>query len=661
MRTTRRKFIMGCSTAIAAMAGSRLNSMVFAAPDDPNLSNETLVMIFLRGGMDGLNLVPPIAGPDRSHYESARPRLKLPTTGPDAALALNGAFGLHPAAWSLYPYFTDGKLAIIQGVGSGGSRSHFDAMKYMELGTPGIQSTGSGWLTRHLNSAPNLPDRILMPTMAVGSQPPTSLQGSLETLTMSDPGSFSLDQIGHSSWRGAPQRTVLRRLFTMDSGPVQEAGLQAMNAADLIDSYVHDDYLPSHGASYPNNSFGRQLRMIAQMIKLDVGLRVVTVDLGGWDTHTDQGEGSTGYFGTQVQTLADGMAALYQDLDTAQSDSPANRLTVAVQSEFGRRVRENADRGTDHGTGNVMLVMGGNVNGGVHGSWPGLAPEQLYDNADVAPTIDYRQVLSEILIRRLANPNLGEVFPGYTDYTPINIVAGSDMAPQYEAPAPDSPPRGVSIQVTENTIRVQWQMLAGSNGYRIDRRSAAGGSWSEVATPDVDVDTFEDSGLEPQVEYSYRVQAIYPHGDSIWSETVSAMTRTESEQWRFNHFGATGDAGDAADSAVLAGDGMNNLVKYALDLDPHENVSQPTSGFTPGRPRIQSVGGDVSLTYVRPVRRSGIQYAVECSEDMKSWHAIPDQSDGILDGRERRRATVSVVEKAAIFLRLQINRDSSGL
>jgi uncharacterized protein (DUF1501 family) len=162
---------------------------------------------------------------------------------------------------------------------------------------------------------------------------------------------------------------------------------------------------------------------------------VAAIDLGGWDTHNGQGDGSGGYFAGVVGTLTGGMAALYTDLDNGGPSSRTNRLTVVVQSEFGRRLYQNADRGTDHGHGNVMLVMSGNAVGGVHGSWPGLAPAQLFDNADLAVTTDFRRVFSEILIRRMGNNHLGFVFPGYTDYSALEVVNGADIPPDYTAGA----------------------------------------------------------------------------------------------------------------------------------------------------------------------------------------------------------------------------------
>ncbi len=169
------------------------------------------------------------------------------------------------------------------------------------------------------------------------------------------------------------------------------------------------------------------------MVKLNLGLRVATFDLGGWDTHVSQGDNGTGFFSNLVGTLSQGMAALYTDLDGAGANNYTENLTMVVQSEFGRRLFENADRGSDHGHGNPMIVVSGNAIGGVHGAWPGIGPGELFDDADLAVTTDFRRVLSEILIRRMGNNNLGIVFPGYGNYQPLGIVSGADIPPNYSS------------------------------------------------------------------------------------------------------------------------------------------------------------------------------------------------------------------------------------
>ncbi len=435
--TTRRGFITGCSAAVAAYAGTHFNTLAFG---QPGTNEDILVSIFLRGGLDGLNLVLPIDGADRGHYEAARDSIQVPLTGPNAALPLTAQLGFHAATdtWpggttappaTLFDLYQDGKLSLVVAAGMHeDNRSHFDSMTFMELGTPGTLTTGTGWLTRHLHSASNLPPEILMPALAVGNLQQTSLRGSTESVNMTTPDSFSLN-VGPYQWRDA-QRVAIRNLYSADTW-LHQAGSQTLDAIDLIELHSSGGYTPDNGAVYPSGSWGTHLQTVARMIKLDIGLRVATVDYGGWDTHNGQGSDGGGFFYTHVQDLARGLAALYTDLDGSGADNYTQRLTIVVQSEFGRRLRENADDGTDHGHGSVMLVLSGNATGGIHGVWPGLANEQLFDGADLAVTTDYRRILSEILIRRLGNPQLGTIFPGFQDYSPLGVVSGIDLPPIY--------------------------------------------------------------------------------------------------------------------------------------------------------------------------------------------------------------------------------------
>ena len=461
MNVSRRGFLQGCSAAIAAMSGARLHSTVFGNPEEePN--QQILITVFLRGGMDVLNLLPPISGTDRGYYEAERDDIMVPAadtlnigslTGPNGEIG----FGLHPYAKTiasndiavptragLDTLFSADKLAIIHATGMNeDTRSHFDAMSYIENGTPGDKSTVSGWIARHLQSAPNLPTSILMPAVAMGSSAPQSFATSPEVLAMQSTDSFGMN--GYSLWKNA-QRQALRRVYGQNTTMVHAAGLQALNASDLISLNASNEYTPETTATYPNSSFADQLKTIAQMVKLEMGLRMATVDLGGWDTHDAQGENGGGYFAGKIRDLSESLTAFYNDLNTSARNAPINRVTVVVMTEFGRRLRQNADRGTDHGHGGAMMVLGGEVNGGLYGNWPGLHTDQLYDNADLAVTTDYRQVLSEVLIRRHENPNLGVVFPGYTDYTPMGLVQGQDRTPNY---AINSVPTAVAVKSTE--------------------------------------------------------------------------------------------------------------------------------------------------------------------------------------------------------------------
>lgn len=424
---TRRGFLMGCSAAIANLAAARFTNVVFADPGSTP-DHDVLVVLFLRGGMDGLNYVLPLAGVDRPHYVAARPTLAVPDSGPNAALelaALGGTlFGLHPGAAPLHELWREGRVAFVHACGlDTPSRSHFDNQAQIELGTPGLGSTTTGWLTRHFLSA-GLPPGIVMPSLAVSSTIQTAFQASTEVLAMTNRDDFLLNT-GPSTWRDA-QKTALRNILESSASELHARGVEALDASTLIElSVPSGTYVPANGAVYPSGAFGDAMKLIAQMIKLGLGLRAVTVDLGGWDTHNGQGSVGVGtYFHNLLAQLAQGLHGFYTDLDGAGSENYTSKTTVAVLSEFGRRFAQNADSGTDHGHGGVVTVLGGRVNGGLYGDWPGLdgGAGQLYDNADLEITTDFRTVLAELLVERLGNPNVGFVFPDFGYPGPLGLA-----------------------------------------------------------------------------------------------------------------------------------------------------------------------------------------------------------------------------------------------
>lgn len=399
----RRQFLQGCSAAIAEMVGARLTNLAFAKQDNPY---DTLVVVFLRGGWDALNVVTPISGDDRGIYEKARPDIRI-----NDLLPLNDQFGLHPAMSPLYDLYQQGKAGVVHAVGLDvNTRSHFDAQEYIELGTPGSKSVASGWITRYLQTTGI---SSILPTISTAGLP-TSLLNFVPTVSLSTPDEFSL-------WDNGLRDSHINALKQLYKGEsiVHRAGARTLDALDIVSPLSGGGYEPANGAYYNDDEFGRQLKTVAQMIKLEAGLRVATVDFGGWDTHEYQNDGNGGYMGELLNSLATGLANFYLDLDSGYTD----KLSVVVVSEFGRRLVQNDSYGTDHGHGNVMFTVGGNINGGqVYGTWPGLGNDQLYDHADLAVTTDYRQVLSELLSKRLGNNNVEAVFPGFSGvYNPLGI------------------------------------------------------------------------------------------------------------------------------------------------------------------------------------------------------------------------------------------------
>ena len=367
---------------------------------------DVLVNIFLRGGMDGLSVVAPFA--EGANYYDVRPTIAVPEPGrANGAIDLDGRFGLHPTLAPLKEIYDQQHLAIVHATGSiDPSRSHFDAMTFMEAGVPGNKTLNTGWIGRHLQAAAWQNDSPFR-AVGMGAMIPAALRGPITPL--------SIRSIADFHFRGREDelqrlQQAISSLYTIQAPTNQlerQAGLVFKTIATL-DQLQATDYQPANGAQYPDDEFGLGLKQVAQLIKADVGLEVACVDLGGWDTHENQGT-LAGEFNTLLTTLSNGLAAFYHDLRDYMAG-----VTVVTMSEFGRRAHENGSQGTDHGHGNAMFLMGGGVNGGqVHARWPGLAPEAL-DDGDLAITTDYRDVLAEVVSRRLRNPALDQIFPGHT-------------------------------------------------------------------------------------------------------------------------------------------------------------------------------------------------------------------------------------------------------
>lgn len=368
---------------------------------------DVLLCIFLRGAADALNIVVPHR---EEAYYRLRPTLAVPR--PDARNAradlrvqdLDGFFGLHPALAPLLPAWQTQHLAIVHACGAPDeSRSHFQAMELMERGVATLSGPASGWLGRHLASLDTGNDSPLR-AVGVGEQVPRALQGSIPAAALRSIRDFHL---GGDPRAVAQMQAALAALYA-DDPALGQRGLTTLDTLDALTLLDAERYVPSDGASYPDSDLGRGLRQIAMLIKAEVGLEVACLDVGDWDTHIAQG-GSEGWMATLLTDLAAGLSALHTDLQ-----AHLERLLVITLSEFGRRVQENGGLGTDHGHGSLMLLLGGGVVGGrVHGRWPGLEREQLVGPGDLAVTTDYRDILGEIVQKRLNNPLLGEVFPGY--------------------------------------------------------------------------------------------------------------------------------------------------------------------------------------------------------------------------------------------------------
>jgi uncharacterized protein (DUF1501 family) len=405
MDRSRRSFIKSAGLGFLAL-GLPPSFLVRAARAQQGNRGKVLVVVFQRGGMDGLNVVIPFK--DRAYY-ALRPSIAVaePAAGEERAIDLDGYFGLHPALAPLKNIYDKGHLAIVHAAGSpDNTRSHFDAQDYMEIGTPGIKSTPDGWLNRYL-SEKRLSDSPFR-GVAVSPQTPRMLIGTAPTLSLSSIEEFRL--------RNQSMEAKLQKLYTQSTDPLFRQGgnslFDAMARLRAIESKV-----PPSSATYPVGRFGNGLKQIARLIKADV-LEIAFTEIEGWDTHVNEG-GAMGILANRLKEFGAGLSAFHQDLGDRLDD-----IVIVTMSEFGRTARENGNRGTDHGHANVMFVIGGRVRGGkVYGRWPGLAQEVLYEGRDLDLTTDYRTVCSEILTRHLAQRDMARIFPGFRPPAPVGLVA----------------------------------------------------------------------------------------------------------------------------------------------------------------------------------------------------------------------------------------------
>jgi uncharacterized protein (DUF1501 family) len=404
MKISRRYFLKSGGIAMVGMAALP-SFLQRAVAGTINPAKKKMVVLFQRGAMDGLNVVVPFGEPN---YYRMRPTIAIPEPkhgGPDAALDLDGFFGLHPSLQPILPLFRSGQLAIVQAVGSPDpTRSHFDAQDYMESGTPGLKATDDGWLNRALQ---NMPEEKPSPFRAVAFGPylPRTLQGSVPAVAIADLKQFKMY---------GPQQTVEGGFEAMYAQTVDHAmrgvGNETFEAIDQLKKINPDSYQPENGAQYPRGRFAQSLQEIAELFKADVGLEVAFLDSGGWDNHVNEG-GVQGQLANLLKDLGQGIAAFHQDMGDRMGD-----VVFVSMSEFGRTAHENGNRGTDHGHANCMFVLGGDVRGGrVYTKWPGLSENQLNQGRDLAVTTDYRTVLGEIISKHLGDKTLASVFPGFSN------------------------------------------------------------------------------------------------------------------------------------------------------------------------------------------------------------------------------------------------------
>jgi uncharacterized protein (DUF1501 family) len=396
---TRRFFLRASAVAMAGI-GAAPAWLVRAAAAGGN-RRKILVAIFQRGAADGLNVVVPFF--EKLYYE-LRPTIAVPAPGKNnGAIDLDGRFGLHPSLQSLKPFWDSGQLAIVEATGSPDpTRSHFDAQDFMESGTPGKMSE-DGWLNRAL--APPGADSSPVRAIAIGAQLPRTLRGARPAVAVNNLEQFQV--------RNQNAAAILEKMYaTTADAKLMASGNETFEAVKMIESISRAPYTPANGAQYLGE-FGRSLQQVARLIKADVGVEAAFADIGGWDHHSNEAP----QLANLLQQFGASLAAFARDMGDRMED-----IVLVTMSEFGRTVKEDGNNGTDHGHGNVMTVLGGPVRGGhIYGRWPGLEPEQLFDQRDLAVTTDFRDVLGELVSHHLGQ-KIDQVFPGYRPGEPLGLL-----------------------------------------------------------------------------------------------------------------------------------------------------------------------------------------------------------------------------------------------
>ncbi|NEO13692.1 MULTISPECIES: DUF1501 domain-containing protein [unclassified Moorena] len=369
-----------------------------------------LIVIFLRGGIDGLNVVVPYQEAD---YYQARPRIAIPRTGEKGGvLDLDGYFGLHPALADLMPLWKQKSLAFVHASGSPDStRSHFDAQDYMESGTPGIKSTDDGWMNRLLGTIPKE-----IPTQAVnmGTTTPRILSGQMPVANLPMGRNYN-----HKLPVDRPQIDAAFDQLYRGNNAINLAYQEGSEARKILLAELKEEMMAANRGAPPSSKFVGDSRKLAKLMVGDAKTQLAFLALGGWDTHVNQG-GSQGQLARKLKPIGQGLATLVKALEPIYANT-----VIVVMSEFGRTLAENGNKGTDHGHGNVMWVLGGGVRGGkVYGEWPGLAESQLYEKRDLAVTTDFREVLMPVLREHMeiGDSNLAQIFPGFTSNQSLGLL-----------------------------------------------------------------------------------------------------------------------------------------------------------------------------------------------------------------------------------------------
>lgn len=414
----RRRFLKGAMALPVMGTGMLMRSpLEMGTANAMSGSNKTLVVVFQKGGNDGLNTVVPFA--EGRYYDLRRDiAVRPPGKGGASALNLDGFFGFHPAMSPLLPYYQGGDLAIMPSVQyPNASRSHFAGQQLVQSGTTSKSQT-NGWLNRYLATHSGGSG---LTGVGFGYRMPFSLRGKVMVplvdrldATLGGPGQYAAElrrnlESSLSQTKGGSRPNL---------GLVQAAARSGLDQMAALNRLKPGSYKPANGEKYRNTDFGRALSNIAQVTKAGMGLKVATVDIGGWDTHSGQGAGEgSGRQAKLLGEMASGISALYTDLSAHRQE-----VVILVMTEFGRTVKQNASGGTDHGHAAAWFALGGNVKGGIHGDWPGLAQGQLSQGRYLDHSIDCRDVMGEVMKHHLgAASQLETILPGH-NYRPVGFL-----------------------------------------------------------------------------------------------------------------------------------------------------------------------------------------------------------------------------------------------
>lgn len=404
-QASRRDFMRASSgLAIAAAMPTWLPRVAFA---DSHVGNrDVVVSIFLRGGVDALSMCVPF---NEDAYYERRPTLAVAppdSNKADRAVALDDSFGFSQPMTPLLDAYQDGDLLIVHACGlDNPTRSHFEAMHFMEVGQGDPPATlFSGWLGRHLQATSPTLESAVLRGVGIGYGLQRTLVGGERTLPIGNVADFGLE----GDWRSTRERKqAIEAMYEPHSDPLRSATRNTAKTIDLLKSIDFDGYKPKGKAKYPDSDFGYAMKSAAALIKADIGVEAIAIDLDGWDTHEEQGN-IGGWMERLMRDLSRTVAAFHRDLwASSRSD-----VALLCMTEFGRNAYENGSSGTDHGHGSLMLVLGGSIAGGrVLTEWPGLNRPQLYDGQDLEITIDYRDIVTEVLTKRAGNTDAGSIFP----------------------------------------------------------------------------------------------------------------------------------------------------------------------------------------------------------------------------------------------------------